>query len=74
MQTFEQINLVQARICYPCLNELTDVYIKSSGAVREAGSPEWWIFSHFLLTAVLTDFTVQQDMHQSSGGFLNRSA
>lgn len=50
------------------------MYIKSSGAVRETGSPEFWIFPHFLLTAVLTDFTVQQDVHESSGGFSNSYA
>lgn len=54
MQTFEQIKLVKTRIWYSCLNKLIDMYVKSSGAGREAGSPEGWIFPHFLLAAVLT--------------------
>lgn len=40
MQTFEQIKLVKTRIWYSCLNKLIDMYVKSSGAEREAGSPE----------------------------------
>lgn len=67
MQTFEQIKLVKLRIRFSFLNKLTDMYTKPSGAVREAGNPEWWIFPHFLLIAVLTDLSVQQDMHESSG-------
>lgn len=75
MQTFEQIKLVKTRIWYSCLNKLIDIYIKSRGAEREAGSPEWWIFPlPHCCTNILTDFTVQQDMHESSGGFLPRSA
>lgn len=40
MQTFEQIKLVKTRIWYSCLNKFIDMYVKSSGAEREAGSPE----------------------------------
>lgn len=53
MQTFEQIKLVQTKVCYSCLNELTNTCITSSGAVREAGSPEGQVCPHFQLTAVL---------------------
>jgi len=53
MQIFEQIKLVKTKVCYSCLNKLTNKCIKSSGAVREAGSPERQVFPHFHFTAVL---------------------
>lgn len=51
-QTFEQIKVVKRKVCYLCLNKLTNMCIKSSGAVREAGSPEGQVFPCFHLIAV----------------------